>query len=97
MAVSVAAWPAGARSNWLRSVWPYLPIAIVLLVFGLLFAYLVHGLAAPIQSPALQTLISALIGAASEVVEVTGARHDLGSKTLDVPAFAVDAALRLLG
>jgi predicted alpha/beta-hydrolase family hydrolase len=31
-----------------------------------------------------------------EIVEVTGARHDLGSKTLDVPALAVDAALRLL-
>jgi len=29
-------------------------------------------------------------------VEVTGARHDLGSKTLDVPALAVDSALRLL-
>ena len=30
-----------------------------------------------------------------EIVEVTGARHDLGSKTLDVPTLAVDAALRL--
>ncbi|MCT7658635.1 alpha/beta hydrolase family protein [Mycobacterium deserti] len=39
---------------------------------------------------------SALIPAATEIVEVTGARHDLGSKTLDVPALAVDAALRLL-
>jgi predicted alpha/beta-hydrolase family hydrolase len=29
-----------------------------------------------------------------EIVEITGARHDLGSKTLDVPALAVDAALR---
>ena len=33
---------------------------------------------------------------ASEIVEVTGARRDLGSKTLDVPVLAVDAALRLL-
>ncbi|WP_445167229.1 alpha/beta hydrolase family protein [Mycolicibacterium sp. Dal123E01] len=32
-----------------------------------------------------------------EIVEITGARHDLGSKTLDVPALAVDAALRALG
>ncbi len=40
---------------------------------------------------------AALIPAATEIVEVTGARHDLGSKTLDVPALAVDAALRLLG
>lgn len=39
---------------------------------------------------------AALIAAPSEMVEVTGARHDLGSKTLDVPALAVDAALRLL-
>ena len=38
--------------------------AIVLLVFGLLFAYLVHGLAAPIQSPTWRTMIAALIGAA---------------------------------
>jgi hypothetical protein len=39
---------------------------------------------------------AALIPAPSEIVEVTGARHDLGSKTLDVPVLAVDAALRLL-
>lgn len=38
-----------------------------------------------------------LIAAPHEVVEITGARHDLASKTLDVPALAVDAALRLLG
>ncbi|TDO07922.1 hypothetical protein EV580_5491 [Mycobacterium sp. BK086] len=31
-----------------------------------------------------------------EIVEVTGARHDLGSKALDVPTLAVDAALRAL-
>jgi len=37
-----------------------------------------------------------LIPAPSEIVEVTGARHDLGSKTLDEPVLAVDAALRLL-
>jgi len=40
---------------------------------------------------------AALIPAPTEIVEVTGARHDLGSKTLDVPVLAVDAALRLLG
>jgi len=39
---------------------------------------------------------AALIPAASEIVEVTGARDALGSKTLDVPVLAVDAALRLL-
>jgi predicted alpha/beta-hydrolase family hydrolase len=37
-----------------------------------------------------------MISAPTEVVEITGARHDLRSKTLDVPALAVDAALRLL-
>ncbi|EHB55841.1 hypothetical protein MycrhDRAFT_3035 [Mycolicibacterium rhodesiae JS60] len=31
-----------------------------------------------------------------EIVEITGARHDLCSKTLDVPTLAVDAALRAL-
>jgi predicted alpha/beta-hydrolase family hydrolase len=31
-----------------------------------------------------------------EIVEIAGARHDLGSKTLDVPALAVAAALRAL-
>ncbi|MGE2729324.1 alpha/beta family hydrolase [Mycolicibacterium vaccae] len=39
----------------------------------------------------------ALIPAPTRIVEVTGARHDLASKTLDVPALAVDAALDLLG
>ena len=39
---------------------------------------------------------AALVAATTEIVEITGARHDLGSKKLDVPALAVDAALRLL-
>ena len=39
---------------------------------------------------------AALVTGPTEVVEVTGARHDLGSKTLNVPALAVDAALRSL-
>jgi predicted alpha/beta-hydrolase family hydrolase len=39
---------------------------------------------------------AALITAPTDIVEITGARHDLGSKALDVPALAVDAALRLL-
>lgn len=38
-----------------------------------------------------------LIAAPTRIVEVTGARHDLAAKTLDVPALAVDAALDLLG
>jgi hypothetical protein len=36
---------------------------IILLVFGLLFAYLVHGLATPIHLPWVRILISGLIGA----------------------------------
>ena len=32
-----------------------------------------------------------LIPAPTDVVEITGARHDLGSKTIDVPVLAVDA------
>jgi predicted alpha/beta-hydrolase family hydrolase len=39
---------------------------------------------------------AAMIAAPTEVVDITGARHDLRSKTLDVPVLAVDAALRLL-
>jgi uncharacterized protein len=39
---------------------------------------------------------AALIAAPTKIVEITRARHDLGSKTLDVSALAVDAALRLL-
>ncbi len=53
--------------------------------------------APPIRSARLDELRAAiaLVRAPTEFVEVTGARHDLGSKTLDVPALAVDAALRL--
>ena len=40
---------------------------------------------------------AALIAAPTAIVEVTGARHDLKSKTLDVPVLAVEAALELLG
>ncbi|MEE6135521.1 alpha/beta family hydrolase [Mycobacterium sp. 050128] len=56
-----------------------------------------HGTSDPFGTPAEVRDAAALIPAATEVVEITGARHDLRSKTLDVPALAVDAALRLLG
>ena len=56
-----------------------------------------HGTADPFGSIDELRAAAALVGARTELVEVTGARHDLGSKTLDVPAMAVDAALRLLG
>ena len=38
----------------------------------------------------------AMIDAPTAIVEITGARHDLRSKSLDVPALAVEAALRML-
>lgn len=55
-----------------------------------------HGTADPFGSIEEMHAAAALIPAPTEVVEISGARHDLGSKTLDVPVLAVDAALRLL-
>ncbi|WP_123027068.1 alpha/beta hydrolase family protein [Mycolicibacterium stellerae] len=55
-----------------------------------------HGTSDPFGSIEELRAAAALIPASTEVVEITGARHDLGSKTLDVPVLAVDAALRLL-
>jgi uncharacterized protein len=55
-----------------------------------------HGTADPFGSPDEVRAAAALIPAATEIVEITGARHDLGSKTLDVPVLAVEGALRLL-
>jgi uncharacterized protein len=56
-----------------------------------------HGTSDPFGTLDELRAAAALIAAPSEIVEVTGARHDLGSKTLDVAALAVDAAMRLLG
>lgn len=55
-----------------------------------------HGTSDPFGTLDEVRAASALIPAVTELVEVTGARHDLGSKTLDVPAMAVAAALRLI-
>ena len=55
-----------------------------------------HGTSDPFGTLDELSAAAALIAAPTEIVEITGARHDLGSKTLDVPALAVDAALRLL-
>ena len=55
-----------------------------------------HGTADPFGTIDELRPAAALVGADTEIVEITGARHDLGSKTLDVPALAVDAALRAL-
>jgi predicted alpha/beta-hydrolase family hydrolase len=54
-----------------------------------------HGTADPFGSIDELTAAAALVTGPTEIVEITGARHDLGSKTLDVPALAVDAALIL--
>ncbi|CAN5826829.1 hypothetical protein BH10ACT9_BH10ACT9_44360 [soil metagenome] len=53
-----------------------------------------HGTADPFGSIDELTAAAALVSGPTEIVEITGARHDLGSKKLDVPALAVDAALR---
>jgi predicted alpha/beta-hydrolase family hydrolase len=52
-----------------------------------------HGTADPFGTLDELRPAAALIPAPTVIVEVTGARHDLGSKKLDVPALAVDAAL----
>ncbi|WP_068188034.1 alpha/beta family hydrolase [Mycobacterium sp. UM_CSW] len=55
-----------------------------------------HGTSDPFGTPDELRAAAALITAPTEVVEITGARHDLRSKTLDVPALAIEAALRLV-
>ncbi len=60
-------------------------------------AVFTFGTSDPFGTPAEVRDAAALVAGPTELVEVTGARHDLGSKTLDVAGLAVDAALRLLG
>lgn len=55
-----------------------------------------HGTSDPFGTPSELRDAAALIAAPTEVVEITGARHDLRSKTFDVSALAVEAALRLI-
>ncbi|MDQ2636185.1 MAG: dienelactone hydrolase family protein [Actinomycetota bacterium] len=55
-----------------------------------------HGTSDPFGTVDELRTAATLVDARTEVIEVTGARHDLGAKSLDVPAMAVDAALRLL-
>ncbi|WP_163720152.1 alpha/beta hydrolase family protein [Mycolicibacterium psychrotolerans] len=55
-----------------------------------------HGTADPFGTLEELRPAVALIDAPTTIVEVTGARHDLRSKRLDVPALAVEAALKML-
>jgi hypothetical protein len=55
-----------------------------------------HGTSDPFGTIDELRAAAALVTGPTEVVEITGARHDLGSKTLDVPVLAVDAAVRSL-
>lgn len=56
-----------------------------------------HGTSDPFGTPDELRTAAALISGTTAVVEIASARHDLRSKTLNVPALAVDAALQLLG
>ncbi len=56
-----------------------------------------HGTSDPFGTPEELRDAAALITGTTAVVEIAGARHDLRSKTLNVAALAVDAALQLLG
>ncbi|WP_454788246.1 alpha/beta hydrolase family protein [Mycolicibacterium lutetiense] len=53
-----------------------------------------HGTSDPFGTIDELTAAAALVAGPTELVVIEGARHDLGSKTLNVPALAVDAALR---
>jgi uncharacterized protein len=56
-----------------------------------------HGTSDPFGTPAEVCIAAALVAGTTAVVEIAGARHDLRSKTMNVAALAVDAALQLLG
>lgn len=56
-----------------------------------------HGTSDPFGTPDELRAAAALITGTTAVVEIASARHELRSKTLNVPALAVDAALQLLG
>lgn len=55
-----------------------------------------HGTSDPFGTPDEVRAAAALVAGRTTLVEITSARHDLQSKTLDVAALAVDAALDLL-
>jgi uncharacterized protein len=55
-----------------------------------------HGTSDPFGTIDELRAAAALIPGATQIVEIPGARHDLGSKSCNVAALAVDAALGLL-
>lgn len=55
-----------------------------------------HGTSDPFGTIDEVRAAAALIPAPTEIVQITGAGHDLSSKTLNVPELAVEAALRLI-
>ena len=56
----------------------------------------VHGGRDPFGTLAEVRAAAALVAAPTGIVEIGGARHDLASTRVDVPALAVDAALAML-
>jgi len=89
-ALTLFSYPVHPPGRPLRPRTEHLPDITVPTVFT-------HGTSDPFGTPGEVRDAAALIAAPTEIVEITGARHDLRSKTLDVPALAVDAAFRLLG
>jgi uncharacterized protein len=89
-ALTLFSYPVHPPGRPLRPRTEHLPDITVPTVFT-------HGTSDPFGTPAEVRDAAAMISAPTEVVEITGGRHDLGSKTLDVAGLAVDAALRLLG
>jgi len=68
----------------------HLPLITVPTVFT-------HGTSDPFGTIDELRAAAALVRGPTAIVEITDDRHDLGSKTLDVPSLAVDAAQRMLG
>jgi uncharacterized protein len=56
-----------------------------------------HGTSDPFGTIDELRAAAALMRTQIEIVEIDGARHDLGSKTMNVPELAIDAALRVCG
>ena len=89
-ALTLFSYPVHPPGKPERSRTEHLPDIMVPTIF-------VHGTSDPFGTPNEFRDAAAMISAPTEIVEITGARHDLRSKSLDVAGLAVDATLRLLG